>query len=74
MGKYIEYKTSSKRFFLCGVVSNFGYSSNFGKFEAFCRMEQNGKWFNYNDEQVSESNWEDIHNNGAQYVLFYHKE
>ena len=74
LGKYIEYKSSSKKFFLCGVVSNFGYSNNFGKFEAFCRMEQNAKWFNYNDEQVTESNWDDIHKKGIQHVLFYHKE
>ena len=73
LSKYIEYKTSSKHFYLCGVVTNFGYSNNYGKFEAFCRMEQNGKWYNINDEIVSESNWEDIVNNGIQYVLFYHK-
>ena len=73
LSKYIEYKTSSKHFYLCGVVTNFGYNNNYGKFEAFCRMEQNGKWYNINDEIVSESNWEDIVNNGIQYVLFYHK-
>ena len=73
LSKYIEYKTSSKHFYLCGVVTNFGYSNNYGKFEAFCRMEQNGKWYNINDEIVSESNWEYIVNNGIQYVLFYHK-
>ena len=73
LSKYIEYKTSSKHFYLCGVVTNFGYNNNYGKFEAFCRMEQNGKWYNINDEIVSESNWEYIVNNGIQYVLFYHK-
>jgi len=73
LSKYLEYKPSSRKFFLCGVVTNFGYSNNFGKFEAFCKMEQKGKWLNYNDEQVSESDWEDIHNNGIVYVLFYHK-
>ena len=73
LSKYIEFKNSSKQFFLCGVISNFGYSNNFGKFEAFCRVEQDGKWYNFSDEQVSESNWEDIQKNGMQYVLFYHK-
>ena len=73
LSKYIEYKNSSKHFYLCGVVTNFGYSNNFGKFEAFCRMEKNVNWINFNDEQVSQSNWEDVHNNGIQYVLFYHK-
>ena len=73
LSKYLEYKPSSRKFFLCGVVTNFGYSNNFGKFEAFCKMEQKGKWLNYNDEQVSESDWEDIHKNGIVYVLFYHK-
>ena len=73
ISKYIDYKTNSKLFYLCGVVSNFGLSNNFGKFEAFCRMEHKGKWYNFNDEHVSESNWEDVHNNGMQYILFYHK-
>ena len=73
ISKYIDYKTNSKLFYLCGVVSNFGLSNNFGKFEAFCRMEHKGKWYNFNDEHVSESNWEDVHNNGIQYILFYHK-
>ena len=26
---------------------NFGLSNNFGKFEAFCRMEYKGKWYNF---------------------------
>ena len=73
LSKYIEFKNSSKHFFLCGVIINFGYSNNFGKFEAFCRKEKNGKWYNFSDEQVSEGKWEDIYNNGMKYVLFYHK-
>ena len=73
LSKYIEYKHCSKHFYLCGVVTNFGYSNNFGKFEAFCRMEKDGKWYNFSDEKVSKSNWEDIHNSGMQYILFYHK-
>ena len=73
LSKYIEYKNSSKHFYLCGVVTNFGYSNNFGKFEAFCRIEKDGNWFNFSDEKVSESNWDDIHNNGIHYILFYHK-
>ena len=73
LSKYIEYKSSSKQFYLCGVVTNFGYSNNFGKFEAFCRMEKDGIWYNYSDEKVTKSNWVDIHKNGIQYVLFYHK-
>jgi len=73
ISKYIEYKNSSKKFYLCGVVSNFGFSNNFGKFEAFCKMEQNGQWYNYNDEKVSSSTIEDVHNKGIHYILFYHK-
>ena len=73
LSKYIEYKNSSKLFYLCGVVSNFGYSNNFGKFEAFCKMEQNSTWYNYNNEKVSPSSVEEVHNKGMQYILFYHK-
>ena len=73
LSKYVEYKNSSKLFYLCGVVTNFGYSNNFGKFEAFCKMEQNSTWYNYNNEQVSSCSVEEVHNKGMQYILFYHK-
>ena len=73
LSKYIEYKNSSKNFYLCGVVTNSGLSNNFGKFEAFCKMEKNGTWFNYNNEKVSTCSNYDVHNKGIQYILFYHK-
>ena len=73
LSKYIEYKSSSKNFYLCGVVTNLGLSNNFGKFEAFCKMEKNGPWYNYKNEKVSSCNKEDLHNKGLQYILFYHK-
>ena len=73
LSKYIEYKSSSKNFYLCGVVTNLGLSNNFGKFEAFCKMEKDGPWYNYKNEKVSSCNKEDLHNKGLQYILFYHK-
>ena len=73
LSKYIEYKNNSKHFYLCGVVSNSGFSNNFGKFEAFCKMGQNSKWYNYNNEKVSACSAEEVHNKGMQYILFYHK-
>ena len=48
-------------------------SNNYGKFVAFCRMEKNGQWFNYDNENVSKCPVEDVHNKGIQYILFYHK-
>ena len=73
ISNYIEYKSCSKHFYLCGVVSNLGLSNNNGKFEAFCKIEQYSSWFHYNNEQVSSCNAEDVHNKGMQYILFYHK-
>lgn len=73
LSKYIEYKNSSKTFYLCGVVSNLGLSNNFGKFEAFCKMEKDGPWFCFDNEKVSSCKNEDVHNSGIQYILFYHK-
>jgi ubiquitin C-terminal hydrolase len=73
ISNYIEYKNSSKHFYLCGVISNFGMSNNFGKFQAFCKMEKNSPWFLYNNEKVSSCITEDVHNKGLPYVLFYHK-
>ena len=73
LSKYIEYKNCSKHFFLCGVVSNLEMSNNYGKFIAFCKMEKNGQWFKYDNENVSKCTIEDVHNKGIQYILFYHK-
>ena len=73
LSKYIEYNKCSKNFYLCGVVSNFGLSNNFGKFEAFCKMEKNGPWFHYDNEIVTSCTNEEVHNRGIQYILFYHK-
>ena len=73
LSRYIEYKNCSKHFFLCGVVSNLEMSNNYGKFISFCRMEKNGQWFNYDNENVSKCTVEDVHNKGIQYILFYHK-
>ena len=73
ISKYIEYKNSSKNFYLCGVVSNSGFNNNFAKFEAFCKLGKNCQWYNYNDEKVSSCTNEDVHNQGIQYILFYHK-
>ena len=73
ISNYIEYKSCSKQFYLCGAVSNLGLSNNNGKFEAFCKIDQNSQWFHYNNEQVTSCKDEDIHNKGMQYILFYHK-
>ena len=73
ISNYIEYKSCSKQFYLCGAVSNLGLSNNNGKFEAFCKIDQNSQWFHYNNEQVTSCKDEDVHNKGMQYILFYHK-
>ena len=73
LSKYIEYNKCSKNFYLCGVVTNFGLSNNFGKFEAFCKMEKSGPWFHYDNEIVTHCNSTEVHNRGFQYILFYHK-
>ena len=73
LSKYIEYNKCSKNFYLCGVVTNFGLSNNFGKFEAFCKMEKDGPWFHYDNEIVTSCKSEVVHNRGMQYILFYHK-
>ena len=71
--KYVEFNKSFKKYYLCGVVSNYGKNNTYGRFYAYCRMTPNGKWYCYKNENVSSCTMKDVHQNGVPYMLFYHK-
>ena len=70
---YVEFNKSIKKYYLCGVVSNLGKNNKSGRFVAYCRMSQNGKWYKYNNEKVNICSLKDIYKEGISYMLIYHK-
>ena len=70
---YVEFNKSIKKYYLCGVVSNLGKNNKSGRFVAYCRMSQNGKWYKYNNEKVNICSLKDIYKEGIPYMLIYHK-
>ena len=70
---YVEFNKSIKKYYLCGVISNYGNNNTYGKFCAYCRMIPNGNWFSYKNEHVSSCTNQEVHQNGVPYMLFYHK-
>ena len=60
---------------LQSVIKHLGDSSSSGHFISYCRSpipNFHHRWFCYNDETVVETkNWNDIHDIGVTYILFY---
>lgn len=74
--KFIHCKEKEKegKYYLISMVVNIGKTNIYGPYIAYCRMDQNSKWYCYNDEIVSEcENIDDIIKNCTPHILFYHK-
>ena len=71
LSDYIEAVNCPKRYELTGVITHLGISGPNGHFIAFCKNPIDGKWFKYNDEQVTEADNYSIYNEGIAYILFY---
>jgi ubiquitin carboxyl-terminal hydrolase 8 len=67
---YDKFKSKYELYAIC----NHQGDSNFGHYWAYCK-NQNGKWYNYNDTEVSEISEQQIINNSKKtvYCLFYNK-
>ena len=71
IGDYIESKQTHSKYELIGVITHLGLSGPGGHFIAFCRDLIDGKWYKYNDEEVTPANTFSVHNEGIAYILFY---
>ena len=70
---YVEFNKSVKKYYLCGLISNFGKNNTNGKFVAYCRMTYNGKWFRFFNEKISSCKFKEIITEGVPYLIIYHK-
>ena len=71
LSQYIEGVNSPTKYELTGVITHLGVSGPNGHFIAFCKNLKNGKWYKYNDENVTEADNFEVHNEGIAYILFY---
>ena len=74
---YVQYKKegekSREKFFLGGLVNYIGDNYGNETYNAFIRMGKNNDWYCYDDENIYQTSFQDIKNNGYPIILFYHK-
>ena len=69
--KYIYSKNSPYYYELTGVICHFTSNDKGGHFISYCKNSDNCKWYKYNDQFVSECNFNEVKNTGVHYTLFY---
>ena len=77
IGNYVTKKENNNLIYhLYAIVTHIGPSSMGGHFIAFCKSPIDNKWYKYNDaivEYVGDF-FNNIHNFGVPYILFYEKQ
>ena len=72
---YILKKGDGKKekYFLSGIVNFENDDYGNGYFSAYCRMNKDGDWYCYDDDNVYIRDFDNIKKRGFPIVLFYHK-
>ena len=75
LSQYVIRKETGCFYNLIGVVTHMGESGASGHFIACCKSPINGKWYNYNDDLVTEvlNFKQDVIDYAMPYILFYQK-
>ena len=76
IGKYVPMKEKPNLLYkLYAIVTHLGPSSMSGHFIAFCKSPLDHKWYKFNDSQVNliGNFYNDIHEFGTPYILFYER-
>ena len=69
--KFIE-KKNNLNYKLIGTIVHYGSSSSSGHYISYCRCDDN-KFYKFNDNIVTEANYEELLREKTTYVLFYKK-
>lgn len=64
---------NNSKFKLICIITHLGPSGTSGHFIAFCLIQDNNKWYKFNDSIVTESNFTEATKTGDTYVLFYQR-
>ena len=73
LSKQIETNIQSNKFRLISIISHFGESGTSGHFISFCFVQDKNRWYEFNDNIVTESSFEEASNKGDSYILFYQR-
>ena len=75
LSKYSESNLdNNKKYKLISIITHFGPSGLGGHFIAFCFVKDKNSWFQFNDSQVTQSNFYEASNTGDTYLLFYERQ
>lgn len=67
-----EHKCQEMKYELYGVLVHSGFSCNSGHYYSYCKIPK-GKWYCFNDSNVSPSSIHQVLNQEEAYLLFYNK-
>ena len=71
--KEVESKIDINIYDLICIVTHFGNSGTDGHYMAYCKKQDNNKWYQFNDSTVTESNFQEASSSGRAYILFYQR-
>ena len=71
--KEAESKIDRNIYDLICIITHFGKSGTEGHYMAYCKKQDNNKWYQFNDSTVTESNFQEASTSGRAYILFYQR-
>jgi len=71
--KEVESKIDRNIYDLICIIAHFGKSGTEGHYMAYCKKQDNNKWYQFNDSTVTESNFQEASTSGRAYILFYQR-
>jgi uncharacterized UBP type Zn finger protein len=72
--KEVESKIDRNIYDLICIITHFGKSGTEGHYMAYCKKQDNQKWYQFNDSVVTESNFQEASTSGRAYILFYQRQ
>jgi hypothetical protein len=73
LSKEAESKRDRNIYDLICIITHFGKSGTEGHYMAYCKKQDNNKWYQFNDSTVTESNFQEASTSGRAYILFYQR-
>ena len=73
LSKEVESKIDRNIYDLICIITHFGKSGTEGHYMAYCKKQDNNKWYQFNDSTVTESNFQEASTSGKAYILFYQR-
>ena len=73
IANYVETQVDNCNFRLISIITHLGQSGTSGHFIAYCFVERENSWFQFNDSLVTRSSFQEASSSGDSYVLIYQR-